>query len=381
MSTLARTRPLRLGTLWRGMDGPLFIAVISLIAIGLALSMAASPAAAERHGLASFHYVLRHGLFAAAGVAVLMVCSALNERGVRRFAGLALLGAFAGLILLFPLGSEVNGSRRWIDLGVISLQPSEFLKPAFAVFAAWLLSEGRRGAPFDARLAVLLIYAAAAGLLLAQPDVGQTFLLTAICGALLFAAGLTWRWVAGLGGAAAVLGYAAYLNIGYVRLRVDAFLSPDAAAPGGPTQTGMALEAIARGGLTGVGPGAGEMKDRLPEPHTDFVFAVASEEYGLVAALMLIGLYLFLFVRGWVLSLRLADPFAQLAAAGLSLLFALQALINLAVNLSLLPPKGMTLPFLSYGGSSMLSLAFAAGLLLALTRRRPGAYRAERGRP
>lgn len=378
---IARTArsSLRLGAVWRGLDTPLVATILLLLAIGFALSLAASPAAAEKRHLDTFHYVIRHGVFATAAVAVLMVASALNERGVRRFAALALTASFAGLIVLAVFGERVMGAARWIDFGPFSLQPSEFLKPAFVVIAAWLLAEGQRGAPVDARAVVLGLYGAAALLLFAQPDIGQTALLTMLCGALLFASGLTLRWILVLGGAASALAAAAYFQLGHVRARIDAFLAGDAASSA-PTQADMALNAIARGGLTGAGPGGGSVKEILPEPHTDFVFSVAVEEYGLAAALIVIGLYAFLFLRAWMLSLRLSDPFAQLATAGLALLFALQAMINIAVNLSLVPPKGMTLPFLSYGGSSMLALAFAAGLLLALTKRRPGAYRLERGR-
>jgi len=376
MIAQTRSRLLPRIVFWRGLDSALTTTVLLLIAIGFALSMAASPAAAEKRGLDTFHYVIRHGVFALMSFAVLFVAAALNERGVRRFAALALAGSFAGLILLAVMGEQVMGAARWIDLGPVSFQPSEFLKPAFVVIAAWLLAEGQRGAPVNARAVVLAIYGAAALLLFAQPDIGQTALLTMLCGALLFASGLTLRWIVIFGGGAAGLGLAAYLQLDHVRRRIDGFFAGDAPASG-PTQAEMALDAIARGGLTGAGPGGGSVKESLPEPHTDYVFSVAVEEYGLAAALIVIGLYVFMFVRAWMLSLRLTDPFAQLATAGLALLFALQAMINIAVNLSLVPPKGMTLPLLSYGGSSMLSLAFAAGMLLALTKRRPGAYRIE----
>ena len=290
--------------------------------------------------------------------------------GVRRFAGLALVAALITLVLVLVLGADVKGATRWIRIGSFSLQPSEFLKPAFVVIAAWLFSEEDRGAPVPGRLVAFGFYGVSVVLLMLQPDFGQTVLISLVFGALLWAGGLSWLHSMVLGALALVGGGGAYVALPHVRDRILDFIGPG----GERTQTETALDAMARGGVWGAGPGEGQVKHLLPEAHTDFVFSVAAEEYGLIASLAIIGLYALLFARAWMLGLRLNDPFAQLATSGLALLFALQALVNIGVNLDIAPPTGMTLPFISYGGSSMLALCFSAGLLLALTRRRPGAY-------
>ena len=370
----ALTRSPHAPVLWRGLDRTLVITVLMLIAVGLTLSLAASPAAADRLAIDDpFHFVYRHGLFAIAALAILGFTAALSVRGARRLAGLALAGSLLVMAALPFIGHEVNGSTRWLRLGSFSLQPSEFFKPAFIVVLAWLFSEESRGAPAPGRLIGLGIYLLGVGLFIIQPDFGQTVLITLLFGALLFAAGLPWLHMAGLGAMALAGGALAYFALPHVRDRILDFVGPG----GDRMQTETALEAISRGGLMGVGPGEGEVKRLLPEAYNDFIFSVAAEEFGLIASLAIIGRYLILFLRAWSSVMRLTDHFAQLATAGLAMLFALQALINIAVNLSLIPPKGMTLPFVSHGGSSMLALAFAAGLMLALTRRRPGAFRRE----
>ncbi|MFP4520398.1 MAG: FtsW/RodA/SpoVE family cell cycle protein [Oceanicaulis sp.] len=310
--------------------------------------------------------------FSVLSVIVIFAAAALSPTGVRRMAGLALVGSVVLLVAVIALGHEVNGATRWIRLGGLSLQPSEVFKPAFVVFIAWLFAEEDRGAPVPGRLVALGLYLLAAALLMLQPDFGQTVLVSLVFGAMLWASGLSWRHTALLGGIGAAGAGAAIAIFPHIRHRLIDFVTPanDAAR----TQVDIAMDAIARGGLLGAGPGEGEIKHILPEANTDFVFAVAAEEFGLVASLAIIGLYALLFARAWMLAMRLTDPFHQLATAGLSLLFGLQALVNIAVNLDIAPPTGMTLPFISYGGSSMVALAFSAGLLLALTRRRPGAY-------
>jgi cell division protein FtsW len=238
------------------------------------------------------------------------------------------------------------------------------------VIAAWLFAEEDRGAPIPGRLVAFGFYGLSVLLLMLQPDFGQTVLISLVFGALLWAGGLSWLHTTILGVLAVIGGGGAYVALPHVRDRILDFIGPG----GAQTQTETALDAMSRGGIWGAGPGEGQVKHLLPEAHTDFVFSVAAEEYGLIASLAIIGLYALLFARAWMLSLRLTDPFAQLATSGLALLFALQALVNIGVNLDIAPPTGMTLPFISYGGSSMLALCFSAGLLLALTRRRPGAY-------
>lgn len=366
------SRPTRRPGLWSGLDRPILAIVIFLMVIGVVLAFAASPAVSSAAD--PWYYLRRQLLFVAMGLGILSVAAALSTTGVRRMAGLALLFSLILLVLTPLVGPDVNGARRWIRLGGFSIQASEVLKPAFVVFIAWLFAEEDRGAPAPGRLAAFVLYAACVALLMIQPDFGQTVLITLVFGALLWAGGLAWRHTVMLAAAAAAGAAGAYAALPHIRARLADFFS-SAADPAARTQTDIAMDAIARGGLWGAGPGEGEVKHVLPEAHTDFVFSVAAEEFGLFASLAIIGLYALLFLRAWTLALRLSDPFAQLATAGLALLFGLQALVNIAVNLDIAPPTGMTLPFISYGGSSMAALCLSAGFLLALTRKRPGAYR------
>ena len=355
---------------WRGVDQTLLFTFFALIAIGMMLSFAASPAAASRHGLDDpFYYLYRHVFFSVLSAIAVTLLATFSVRDARRLALLGLVGSLMVMIAIPFIGHEVNGASRWIRLGGFSLQPSEFLKPSFIVVAAWLFAEESRGEPVPGRLIALGLFLFSVALLILQPDFGQTVLLAVIFGALLFAAGLSMIWTVLLGGVGLAGVASAYIFLPHVAARVEGFINPPEGA-----QTEFAIEAISRGGLFGVGPGEGEVKRSLPEAHTDFVFSVAAEEFGLIASLAIIGLYGVLFAKAWMNAMRLNDHFVQLATAGLALLFGLQALINIGVNLNVIPPKGMTLPFVSYGGSSMLALAYGAGLLLALTRRRPGAY-------
>jgi len=361
-----------LATWWRGIDRTLLFVVLALITIGLVLSMAASPAIAGRIGIDQpFYFFYRQSAFAGVSLIGMLAVSAFNPKGARRLAVLALGGSILLLVATLFIGHEVKGATRWIRIGPLSLQASEFLKPALIVTAAWLFAEEKRGAPIPGRAIAFGIYIVSIGLLMAQPDFGQSVLLTLCFGGVFFASGLSWLWVSVLGGLAAGGSTLAYFTFPHVASRVDRFMNPES---GDTYQIDQAIEAISRGGIAGAGPGEGEVKNFLPDAHADFIFAVAAEEFGLIASLAIIGLFAILVARAWAQAMRLQDSFAQLAVAGLALQFALQALVNIGVNLNLIPPKGMTLPFVSYGGSSMLALAFGAGLLLAFTRRRPGAY-------
>ncbi|MHA6287219.1 putative lipid II flippase FtsW [Maricaulis sp. CAU 1757] len=364
--------PRAVATWWRGVDRTLLVIVIALIMTGLVLSMAASPAAAERLNLDDpFYFLYRQSVFAGLSLIGLLGISMLSLKGARRLAVLGLLGSLVLMVAILFIGHEVKGATRWIRIGSFGLQPSEFLKPALIVTAAWLFSEEKRGAPIPGRLIAFALYGIAIVLLMLQPDFGQSVLLTLIFGGIFFASGLSWLWVAILGGLAVAGSGLAYMTLPHVASRVQRFLDPES---GDTYQIDRATEAISRGGIAGVGPGEGEVKHLLPDAHTDFIFSVAAEEFGLMASLAIIGLFALLVARAWLQAMRLNDSFAQLAVAGLALQFGLQSLVNIAVNLNLIPPKGMTLPFVSYGGSSMLALAFGAGLMLAFTRRRPGAY-------
>jgi cell division protein FtsW len=269
-------------------------------------------------------------------------------------------------------GAEVKGARRWIVILGVNLQPSEFLKPAFVVLIAWLFGESARRPEMPANTAALSLLLLVVAVLVLQPDFGQTMLIAMVWGALFFMAGMRLIWVAGLGLLAAAGLASAYWTIPHVARRIKRFLDPSS---GDTFQIDTAVESFMRGGWFGRGPGEGTVKRILPDSHADFVFAVAGEEFGIVLCLVLVALFSFVVIRALRHAMRSEDPFSRFAAAGLAILFGAQSAINMAVNLHLIPAKGMTLPFISYGGSSMISLAFGMGMLLALTRDRPRAER------
>jgi len=354
-------------------DRGLLAAALTLIALGVALSFASSPAAilADESISDPFHYSWRMIVWASGGTAIMLVISLLSPRGVRRIALLALLGAIVVMAALPFIGNEVKGAARWINLGPFSLQPSEFAKPGLIVFAAWMFSEAQKGQGVPGVSIAFGAWALTVSLLLIQPDIGQTLLITTTFMAVFFMAGVPLKWVAALAaaGAAGVVGL--YFAFSHMRDRLSRFLSPETTDT---HQIDRASEAIRAGGLVGRGVGEGVMKRSVPDLHTDFIYSVGAEEFGLVLSLAMIALYAFIVVRGMRRAMKLTDPFEQTAAAGLFMLIGLQACINIAVNLNLIPTKGMTLPFISYGGSSMLAMGLTMGLALALTRRRPGAY-------
>lgn len=354
-------------------DRGLLGAALALIGLGVALSFASSPAAilADESISDPFHYSWRMIVFATGGVGSMLITSLLSPRGVRRIAVLALGGALVVMALLPFIGDEVKGAARWINLGPLSLQPSEFAKPGLIVFSAWMFAEGQKGRGVPGVSIAFGFYAVTVGLLVIQPDIGQTLLITTTFMAVFFMAGVPLKWVAVLMGMFAAGMFAIYLMFDHVQSRVAKFLSPGAEDT---HQIDRASEAIRAGGLVGRGVGEGVMKRSVPDLHTDFIYSVAAEEFGLVLSLILIGLYAFIVIPGMRRAMKLNDPFEQTAAAGLFMLIGLQACINVAVNLNLIPTKGMTLPFISYGGSSMVAMGVTMGFALALTRRRPGAY-------
>ena len=360
---------------WWTVDRAALLGILCLIAIGLVLAFAASPAATGGSQTAgNFTYAVRQIAFALMAILVLIGASFLDPKQMRLAAAtvfaLALIGAF---YVLFA-GESVNGANRWVRLGGFTLQPSEFLKPAFAVLAAAFLADKlKHGFPGDAVTIGVLVPAVI--ILLMQPDVGQTALLLALCAVMLFFGGLRYYWVAALGGGGVALATAAYFLHPHVRQRIADFLDPTTQG----YQVGLSTEAFSAGGLMGVGPGAGTIKYRLPDAHTDFIFAVAGEEYGFVLCAVIALLFGLVTIRLLLRSAHANDPFAQLAGAGLAVVIGLQAFINMGVSLGILPAKGMTLPFVSYGGSSQLAVALTLGLALGITRQRPqlpGAYSA-----
>lgn len=357
-------------------DRVLLALIFILVAIGLVAVAAASPVAAIDRSTTNISvdplvYFYRQLLWVALGVPVMLIVSMLPKDQARRFAIiLALLSLFA-LMLVPLLGSTVNGARRWIDLPGMRFQPSEFLKPAYVVAIAWLLSLRERDralplVPLTGAITLLIVL-----LLMQQPDFGQTVIICACWGALLVLSGVAWRVVGVISAILAGGLVSVYILYDNARYRINDFLGIGTSTDTGPDQTELALRTITHGGFTGVGPGGGQNKFRLPEAHTDYIFSVIGEEFGLIACIAIVLVYLAIVVR---VLLRLLDEdsfFTLLAAAGLTIQFGLQAIINMGVNAQIFPSKGMTLPFISYGGSSMLALCIGVGLLLAFTRRNP----------
>ncbi|MDQ3245601.1 MAG: putative lipid II flippase FtsW [Pseudomonadota bacterium] len=353
-------------------DKVLLLLVAALIGIGLIAVAAASPAAAERYSGGSvqfteLYYFYRQIAWIAVGIPVMIGISMLPRERARR---LSLFGAafFFVLLAFVPvLGAEVNGAKRWLDIGVGQLQPSEFLKPFFVIAMAWLLSlrEGDKSLPVFPLSAALTFMVAV--FLMQQPDFGSTIIFACVWLAMLALAGVSMRLLSVLGVAGLIGVVLAYFFYDVATARIDGFLFGE----GDTFQTDNAMNTLTAGGMFGMGPGGGTRKFGLPEPHTDYIFSVIGEEFGLIACLAIALLYLTIVARVLVKLLDEENSFAILAAAGLVIQFGLQALINMAVNVQIAPSKGMTLPFISYGGSSMLALSIGMGLLLAFTRRNP----------
>ncbi len=365
---MRRTRKNILTEWWWTIDRPMLLVLILMLFSGLVLSMAASPAVAERLGLDSFHFVKRHAMFVPVAMGLMIAVTFLDPRSIRRLALVILLISLVGMVLTLVVGFSAKGAQRWISIAGFSLQPSEFLKPAFVVLAAWLFAENDRRPEIPGNLFAIILLMVVIVLLVAQPDIGQTVLLGTVWSGLFFMAGMPLFWIfmlAGVGMGGLTL---AYFFVPHVTGRINRFLDPET---GDTFQVDTAMDSIVRGGWLGTGPGEGMVKRILPDSHTDFIFAVLAEEFGILVCLILVGAYVFIVVRALMLSLRSHDLFKRLAISGLAILFGLQAVINIAVNLQLMPAKGMTLPFISYGGSSLLSVALGMGFLLALTRRRP----------
>jgi cell division protein FtsW len=354
---------------WRTIDKWSFFSVLILFAIGILLGLAASVPLAEKNGFAPFHYVQRQLVYGALALGAMMIVSMLRPVTVRRLAVLGFLAAFAAVALLPVLGTDFGkGAVRWYSLGFASLQPSEFLKPAFIVVAAWMIAASQEIGGPPGRLWSFALLVTILGFLALQPDFGQAALVLFGWGVVWFVGGAPVLLLLGLAAAVVAAGTLAYANSEHFARRIDGFLSAELDPT---TQLGFATNAIREGGFFGVGVGEGQVKWSLPDAHTDFIIAVAAEEYGLVLVLTIIALYAGIVVSSLMRLLRERDPFIRLAGTGLVAVLGAQAMINMGVAVRLLPAKGMTLPFISYGGSSMLALGIAMGMLLALTRTRP----------
>ncbi|MGD9476206.1 putative lipid II flippase FtsW [Shinella sp. G-2] len=349
-------------------------AFILLMGLGFMLSFAASPAVAERLGLDSFHFVKRHAVFLLPAIAVMFGISFMSPRQVRRAAMILLVVSLAAMVLALFFGVEVKGSRRWISIGSFSIQPSEFMKPAFVVICAWLFAEHARQPEIPGNLFAIILFGIVAALLVAQPDLGQTILTAAVWGGMFFMAGMPWLWIIILGGAAVGGLLTAYTFLPHVAARIDKFWTGE----GDTFQMDTAREAIIRGDWFGQGPGEGTVKRIIPDSHTDFIFSVAAEEFGIIFCMVIVMIFAFVVMRGLNHAFKERNDFTRFAVAGLVLQMGTQSMINIGVNLELLPAKGMTLPLISYGGSSMIAICVTAGFILALTRHRPEKRASER---
>ncbi|GGO51665.1 cell division protein FtsW [Roseovarius pacificus] len=354
---------------WRTIDKWSMSCVLILFGIGILLGLAASPPLAEKNGFAPFHYVERQAVFGALALSAMMLTSMMNPRLVRRLAVLGFLGAFVALMLLPFFGTDFGkGAVRWYSLGFASVQPSEFLKPGFVVVAAWMMAasqeiNGPPGRSWSFLLTLVIVV-----FLAMQPDFGQACLVLFGWGVMYFVAGAPLLLLIGMAVCVVLAGSFAYSGSEHFARRIDGFLSPDVDPN---TQLGFATNAIREGGFFGVGVGEGEVKWSLPDAHTDFIIAVAAEEYGLILVLVIIALYAIVVVRSLMRLMRERDPFIRLAGTGMVAMFGVQAMINMGVAVRLLPAKGMTLPFVSYGGSSLIAGGIAVGMLFAFTRTRP----------
>jgi len=371
----ARSDPSLLSDWWFTVDRLLFCAVLILMAGGAVLSLAASPSVANRLDLDTFHFFKRHALAIIPALLLLVASSLLTPRMIRRAGLFIFIVCLALMVATLWLGVEIKGASRWLQLGGMSVQPSEFAKPAFVVVSAWLFSETQQRDDVPSLPLAILCYVVFVTLLVLQPDFGQALLVSLVWGGLFFVAGMPAILVGILGLGLLMASMIAYLTVPHVAGRFDRFFNP---STGDTYQTDRAIEAFRNGGWFGTGPGEGVVKQALPDSHSDFVFAVVAEEFGLITCLVIVVLFVLIVLRSMARVHNETDGFIRMATIGLVSLFGFQALINMAVNVGLLPAKGMTLPFISYGGSSLLSMALAMGFVLGLTRRRPRAERFSR---
>jgi cell division protein FtsW len=369
MISFARTDTSVMANWWWSVDRWTLAAIGGLIAFGILLTLAASPAVAERIGYDSYYFVNRQMIYLIPATIAIFGLSMMEPRGIRRVGVALFLISIVLMVATLLMGIEIKGARRWIRIASLSLQPSELIKPAFAITIAWMMATAKMNEKFPGQWIAFALYGLTVLLLVLQPDMGMTFVVTAMFFAQFFIAGMPLYWIVGaivLAGGGAAL---AYTYLPHFSSRIDRFLDP---AAGDNFQALTGLEAFMNGGLFGRGPGEGTVKEILPDAHSDFIFAVAGEELGLLACLIIVLLFAFVVLRGIARSLDTQNLFILLAVTGLLTQFGLQAVIHMASTLNLIPTKGMTLPFISYGGSSLIGIAITMGMVLALTRKRIG---------
>lgn len=366
MNVFSRTNKSFLSRWWWTVDRVLLALISAVIIFGIVLVMAASPPVAMRIGLDEYHFFIRHLIVLFPSVCIMLAISFLDVRNIWRLGAVMLFGSFICLVYVLAFGVEIKGAQRWIHLPGFSLQPSEFAKPAFIVVAAWFIAKQKDMLDYPGTKIAAVIYGVLASLLVLQPDMGMTFVVTACFMAIIFMAGLPFRIIVLLMAFGAGAATAAYFTLSHVKSRVDRFLNPES---GDTFQIEKSLDAFKNGGIFGTGPGQGTVKLKIPDAHADFIFSVAGEELGLIFVIVIVALYGAILLKGLSRVMDNENMFVVLAVGGLLSMFALQALIHMGSALSLLPTKGMTLPFMSYGGSSLLSMSVSFGMVLALTRR------------
>lgn len=357
----------KLAAWWFTVDRVLLSAILALMLIGLMLSLAASPAVAIKKNLPTFYFFNRHLIFSAAGLGIILFLSFLKPETIRRLAVALLFISFCTLVWVYFQSPLINGARRWLFIGGFSMQPSEIAKPAFVVVSGWLLAEAHKRSDMPALPLAIVLLVILAGLLMLQPDFGQTLLIGLVWGLMYLLAGLPAIGAGVLAGVGLAVAASGYVLFDHVRVRIERFLAP---SPEENSQLARAMQSFTEGGFFGRGPGEGTIKTKFPDAHTDFIFSVVAEEYGVLACLALLALFGFIVIKALSVAGREPRGGDRLAIQGLALMFGLQALINMGVNAGMLPAKGMTLPFISSGGSSILAISVTLGMLLALTRRR-----------
>ena len=372
---LDRRNNTALGRWWWTLDRTTFFAMMALICIGFFLVMAGSPPVARRLGYPDFYFVSRHQIFLGISTVMMVLISLLDSPQIRRLAMFGFAVSFILLVLLPVIGFENKGSIRWLHLGGMSVQPSEFMKPCFAIVLAAIFSARFTQPDFPSYRIAIAAYLAVSALLIIQPDFGMTVTVTMMFGVQFFLAGMPFLWVVAMIVLAIGGVFGAYHALPHVAKRIDRFLDPEG---GDNYQVEHSLQAFKEGGLFGRGPGEGIVKQHIPDSHTDFIFSVAGEEFGMIFCMLIIFLFALIVVRGFAKLGRETDMFRLIAVGGLLTQFGIQAIVNMGVAVNLLPAKGMTLPFLSYGGSSLIAMAGGMGMMLALTRKRFGRRKADK---